>query len=344
MRNKVVLGVICSALTGGLSAVAEVTSGRNLEDRHDFSIGLTIGSVFDLEGEIRETTRPLEEIGGRTSGAPPEDYNWSELGFDDNFDSLGFYTEHRWRYVTLKFQFAYGNPEADSIADRDYYIGVDEVSFEGADYEYMKIPRGTPFSGDIDLYTIDLGVNITPVSFVSDEYFVEFTPWVHIGMFAFITDYSIDAGPATGLTQYENPPRNYVVGGEATGMNGIVIPKIGVGGELRFAISDNSDVIIEANVNYLKFDGDTGDFGISSRNEKAVEIDFITLSTRALVEVAMSEDLDFFIGVEFLTMDADATVEAKDKPNEEIEALREKFDKDVEFSMNRINLLMGLNF
>jgi len=342
MVKRVVWCTVLGLAAAGFSAKAEVHSGRNMEDRKDFSIGISAGSAFDLDAEVNETTRPLDEFRGQRS--PPENYSWEDLGIDQEFNTLGFFLEKMWRYATLQLQVSYGNPQGNGIANRDYYIGVDDVSFEGQDYEYMKIPKGTKFSGDIDVYNIELGVNITPVSFESDEYYLTFTPWIRLGVFAFITDYSIDAGPAQGITQYENPPRDYVVGGDATGMNGIAIPEIGIGGELRFAVTDATHLSIEAGVNYLKFDGDTGDFGVSSRNEKNVEIDFISLNTRITLEIVLSDTTDLLIGIEAQTLDADAKVEAKDKSREEIEEIREKFDKDVTFTMNHISAFIGLRF
>jgi len=342
MVKRVILWAVLGVVTAGSAGKAEVHSGRNMEDRKDFSFGFSVGSAFDLDADVNETTRPLDEFRGQRS--PPENYSWEELGIDQEFSTLGFFLEKMWRYATLQLQVSYGNPEGNSIANRDYYIGVDDVSFQGKDYEYMKIPKGTAFSGDIDLYNIELGVNITPVEFESDEYYLTFTPWIRLGVFAFISDYSIDAGPAQGVTQYENPPRDYVVGGNATGMNGIAIPEIGIGGELRFAVTDATHLSIEAGLNYLKYDGDTGDFGVSSRNEKNVDIDFIRLNTRITLEIALSDSTDFLIGFEAQTIDADATVEAKDKSREEIEEIREKFDKDITFTMNHINAFIGLRF
>ena len=36
-------------------------------------------------------------------------------------------------------------PDVSTVAIRNYYIGVDSISFEGVEYEYMRIPEGQPF-------------------------------------------------------------------------------------------------------------------------------------------------------------------------------------------------------
>lgn len=343
MRMRIALMVISGVVAGIWSADAEVTSGRNLEGRRDFSVGLTAGSVFGLNGEVVETTRPIEEIGGRTSGAPPEDYSWEELGFDQDFETFGIFIEQIWKYATLRLEMFHGNPKLEGTADRDFYIGVGDVSFNGQDYEYMKIPEGTSYTGDIDLYTFLINLNITPVSFGSPDG-IQFTPWLHLGLFSFVGDYEIDAGEAQGVTQYENPPRDYVIGGQASGTSGLVIPEYGVGGELRIPIGEASSLSLECNIALLNFDGSTSDFGIDSRNNKALDIDFVTASARVLFEVPMSEKADFMFGVEFQQWEADADVEAEDKSDEEVLELREKFDKKVHFEMSSIMGIVGVKF
>lgn len=333
-------------LTAGLTALqaqAEMQTGRILEDRNTFAIGLTAGSVFGLDGEVQETTRPIEVIGGPTSGAPPEDYSWKELGFDENAAAFGLYVEKMWRFVTLQAQGSYAEISAAGIADRDYFIGVEKVEFGGQSYEYMVIPRGQRYSGDIESWIIDLRMLITPVSFGTSET-PQFTPWVHIGLFSFIGDYTIDAGPARGVTQYENPPRDYVIGGKGTGTSGFLVPSIGGGGELYLPFSDALALSVQAHIAFLKYGGSSGDFGVSSRNEKAVDVDYLNYGLRMLVEIALSDNVDLIAGVEFQRWEGDAEVRAKDRSVEDILARREKFDKDVSFEMSSLMGIVGVRF
>ncbi len=336
-----IIGIIICA--SALSADAQVQWGRDLEDRKTFSIGFSVGSVFGLDGEVQETTRPIEEIGGRTYGAPPEDYSWDELGFDKNFTSFGILFEKMWTYITLKGHATYGRPEVSSTADRDYYIGVGEVRHEGRKYDYMVIPEGDRFSGEIEAYALDLRMLITPVSFGS-AHSVQFTPWLHLGLFAFAANYEVDAGPSQGVTQYENPPRDYVVGGKGSGLTGLLIPEFGLGGELYIPITDRVRLSLQGHAAILQYDGSTRDFGISSRNEKAVKVDYRTFGARALMEIELNEDVDLIAGLEFQYWTGDAEVRAVDRPREEILAMREKFDKDVTFEMTSLMAILGLRF
>jgi hypothetical protein len=304
---------------------------------------LTLGSVFGLDGEVQETTRPIEEIGGPTSGAPPENYSWKELGFDRSFMSYGIAMEKMWKYITLQGHASYGRPEVSSTADRDYYIGVGEVRHQGRKFEYMVIPEGETFSGEIDAYALDLRMLITPISFGSTGG-TRLTPWFHLGLFAFIADYEIDAGPSQQVIQYENPPRDYVVGGRGSGITGLLVPEIGLGGELYIPMTDRVRLALQAHAAFLKYKGGSSDLGISSRNEKAVDVDYRTFGARALLEVELSDRVDLIAGVEFQYWTGDAEVRAKDKPQEEVLALREKFDKDVTFEMSSLIAILGLRF
>ncbi len=340
MRRIVVIAVACLM---AMQARAQMQSGRLLEDRNTFSIGLTFGSVFGLDGEVQETTRPIEVIGGPTSGAPPEDYSWKELGFDEDATSFGLHVEKMWRFVTLQAQGSYAEISANGIADRDYFIGVEKVSFGGQSYEYMVIPRGPSYKGDIESWIVDLRVLITPVSFGTPET-PQFTPWLHIGLFSFIGDYTIDAGRARGVTQYENPPRDYVIGGKGTGSSGFVVPSIGGGGELYLPVSDALALSLQAHIAFLKYGGSSGDFGVSSRNEKAVDVDYLNYGLRLLVEIALSDAVDLIAGVEYQHWEGDAEVKAKDRSEEDILARREKFDKDVSFEMSSLMGIVGVRF
>ncbi len=342
-RSTLLAAALITALNLG-AAQAQFQAGRPLGDRNTFMISLTLGMVQDLDGEVRESTRPIETIGGPTSGSPPENYSWRELGFDDSFALYGVHMEKLWRYFTLYGRVRHGVAKLSGTADRDYYIGVESIPFGARDYEYMKIPEGTAYDGEIDIFTLDFGLRFIPFSITTPEERLTIAPWLHLGLFGFIGDYEINAGPATGVIQYENPPRDYVVRGRGTGTAGIVMPEIGFGGEINFKLTDKTAINLQGNWGILKYNGSTGDFGISTRNEKAVDIDYTTISARLLLETAINDSMDLVIGVEVQSWEADASVKAKDKPDEVILALREKFDKDILFTMNTVMGFIGIRW
>lgn len=342
MNHRLIPLLITFSLFAHQASRAQFQGGRVVENRETFSIGLIAGSIVGLDGEVRETTRPFYELQG--SGAPPENYSWDELGFDDSFAAYGLFVEKKWRYATFHSRLFHGVPGVSGTADRDYYVGVGNVNYGGREYDYLKIPQGTSYKGELDIYALNLGLRITPFSIGNDEYMVEFVPWIHLGLFAFFGDYLIDAGRATGVVQYENPPRDYVVGGRASGTSGLAVPEIGLGGDFRFYLTDDATLYLGGNVGVLNFDGSTADFGISSRNEKDLELDYLTVSARLMLEVALSERINLLLGLELQSWSAEAESRATAKTEEEIRELREKFDKEISLEMRSIMGMVGLSF
>lgn len=341
IKNILMSGLVAFAMTH--TAQAQTHRGRVLEDRNTFSVQFTFGSVFGLEGEVQETTRPIEEIGGPTSGAPPENYSWEDLGFDTSFPTFGLGVEKMWRFITLQGHVSHGKPTVSSVADRNFYIGVGSVTHQGQDYEYLLIPEGTRFTGDIELWSASLRMLITPVTFGNPST-ATFTPWLHLGLFGFVADYEIDVGPSQGVTQYENPPRDYVIGGKGTGVSGLAIPEIGLGAEIRLVFTERVRLALQAHAAFLKVGGRTSDFAVSSRNEKTVDVDYYSFGARATLEWAMNDRVDLIAGLDFLYWTGDAEVRATAKTEEEILALREKFDKDVHFAASSLSAFVGLRF
>jgi len=322
---------------------AQVNGGRITSDRNTFSISLVGGTLYDLDGEVRETTRPIEVIGGPTSQAPPENYSWSELGFDDSTSLVGLRMEKMWRYFTLQLSGSFANPTVRGVADRNFFIGVESVSHSGEVFEYMVIPEGTIYNGDIRAYMLDTRLMFTPVSFGAPDH-TTFTPWIHLGLFGFWGDYYINAGDSRGVTVYENPPRDYVIRGRGEGDITMIAPEVGIGAELRIPISRAMTFNLQGHVGLLKYAGSTGDFGISARNEKGVDIDYLTYSAKVMLEIALNKNVDLIFGAEIIYRDGEAEVRAKNKSEEQILALREKFDKDVTFNMTAFTAFVGLQF
>jgi hypothetical protein len=333
--------LLCCLLA--VTAHGQGQAGRNLSGRTTFGISAAAGSIFGLEGEVQETSRPIDRIGGPTSGSPPENYSWSELGFDESLATYGFNLEKMWTYVTLQGRFMMANPTVSHVADRNYYIGVGSVNFNGQEYEYLLIPEGTSYEGDINLYQMDLRLQVTPFSLGTPQTSM-FTPWFHLGFNGFMADYDIEAGQSIRVTQYENPPRDYVVGGRATGTTGLIVPEIGFGAEVMFALSQQTRLYLQGHAALLKFDGSNSDFGVSSRNEKAIDLDYHSFGARLLLEQEIHAHADLIVGVEFQHMSGTATVEAEDKDEATILALREKFDKEALFELSSVTAFIGLRF
>ncbi|MFH1037170.1 MAG: hypothetical protein V1789_00685 [PVC group bacterium] len=316
--------------------------GRVQEDRKTFELDLTAGKMIRIEGSVEETIRPYyQQIGQDTPG---ESYTLSELGLDGKKVTFGLHFEKQWKYLTLGFSGFYYHPSADTTALKDYYIGIsDDIEYQGKKYEYMMIPEGRPFTADLKSVFCEVSLLVTPVTIIPLPNF-EFVPSIYLGIAGVFGPYDIDAGPPTGTVVYEEPPRDYVVGGRSDGWTGAGIPGFGLGGELRIGPPDGLRLVVQGRYSLFRYDGSTDYIPISIRHEKNLNLDYDNFEGRAQMELPFSEKLDFVLGVSYLyvTIDADAT--ATDKSPEEIEELREKYDKKIEFKMTELQGYVGLKF
>ena len=333
--------ILCAGATMR-PAQAQWRGGRPLEDGPTFRFGLTGGQVFDLDGEVRETDRPLYAFTDDHSGAPPESYSWSELGFDDRYNAFGFFMERQRRYVTWLLDGSYGRPTVSGVADRDYYIGVGSVTFGGRTYTHLVIPEGTSYRGEINAFAFAFAGRITPTGYARGRF--AFTPWIHLGIFGFAGDYELEAGPAEGVTRYERPPRDYVIRGRATGMSGVLVPEVGVGMDLTVPLTGASEVMLQGFAGGMQIRARSGFLGFGARNEKMVGLDYVTLGARLEYARRLSDRLDLILGAAASYRHGEAEVRAKERAPEEVIARREKFDKDATFEMTSVSGYIGLRF
>lgn len=326
-------------------ARAEFKGGRYLDDGKTFSMRFNVGRLDGLDGRVEETKRAgTAEV--TDEGRFLETYTFDELGFDDSYSTLGVELEKRWKWVTAQLDLKYANVDADARARRVYAIGVEEVSFEGETYEYMLIPDGREFEAEMDTLIVDAKLKITPFHYESSERWVSFSPWLLVGVFAMGGDFTIDAGEPEGVTTYEIDPYPYVVGGRGEGTVGGVLPEIGLGAELRLGLwemnADRAELVFQAEYAWLDLAANTGDFGVSARNEKNVDTTFHNMEVRGQLELPFSDATDFVVGGGMKTIDIEASVTAdRLEPGE---TTTEKYDKEGEIEMTSYFAFAGLKF
>lgn len=316
--------------------------GRSQEGSGTFEIEITGGKVTRIKGSVEETIRPYyEQIGQDTPG---ESFTLAELGLDGKKATFGARAEKRWKYVTLGFSGFYYNPAADTSAVRDYYLGIsNDIEYQGKKYEYMMIPQGQPFTADLKTFFCELSLLVTPIT-VTPLPNLEFIPSIYLGLCGVFGTYDIDAGPPTGTVIYEYPPREYVVGGQTDGWAGLGVPAIGLGGELRIGPTDGLRLTAWACYSLFRYDGSTKNLPVSLRHEKHLNLDYDNFSARVQMELPLSPNLDFLLGVSYTYFKIDAEATATEKTEEEIEELREKFDKKINFEMSEFHGFVGLRF
>ncbi len=325
-----------------------VTRGRAFDPEKRFRLNATFGQVAPIDGFVQETTRPIFEITGQTErNSSAESYSFDEIGLEESDTTYGLALEYMWKYVTLQFDGSFATFTAQGTAFRDFFIGVQEVRFAGQPYEYQVILEGTPYTADLDAALLGLRAQITPVTFNAGGA-VQMVPWAQVGLFGFTGQMEVAAGPALGVQLYENPARQYVQNGRSTGDVVAFVPEVGIGGELRFRLgrpgNGGPDLVLQAGYSIFEFEGSTGDLGISARNEKDVDVNYDSYEARALIEWPVSAGTSLVAGAELRTISADALSSAQQRSPEEVEALREKFDKNIDLEMTSVNAILGLRW
>jgi hypothetical protein len=339
---------------------AELEGGRALLNERSFTLELSGGLLKFEKGTIEETRRAYDNEGNvEDYKAYLSNYDLDELGFDDNYPSIGLFMEKQWKFITLQIDAEYVRATANATADmhptasmvpdraRGYYIGVDSVSYNGRDYEYMFIPNGQDFDAEIKSAIAELKLLFTPFNIRGGES-ICISPWVHLGVMGVWGDYEIDAGPARGTVQYEVPPETYVIGGKGTGNNGGAIPEIGVGGEFRITMGamrgGDAQLVFQGELGYLKYDGSTGDLGFDSRHEKNLDLTYYNMDLRIMMEFPVSPDYDIVLGASLEKVKAEADLDAIERSKEAQEELREKYDKHVELETTQMKIMAGIRF
>lgn len=345
MRNRSIW-IIVPALFGAcmLSAEAGIHGGRALDEGKTFSAGINYGSIQSIEGTVTETKR-AGASGVTTEGRFLESYDFSEFGYDSTFDSYGLYLEKNWKFFSMLLDLNYFKAEGSAVARRLYAIGVDSVMFNGRSYEYMIIEDGEAFSSEIEATIIDFKLQFSPFH-IEGHNTLTFSPWLMLGLYALTGDFSVDAGPAKGVRTYEIDPFPYVIGGYGEGSVEAVAPEYGFGAELKFPLfhmnGDVAELAIQGNYLMLEFAGSSGDFGVSSRNEKNVDLTFVNYELRGMLELPLGEGADVFVGLAYKHIDAEAEIEAFKRPPGQ--STTEKYDKDARLAIEAVYAMFGFNF
>ncbi len=349
MNGKLPLHLLTlsSVLLAASPAALAVEKGRVFDPDKRLRFNASIGELSQIDGFVQETTRRLFEVTGRPQPDNVEAYSFADFGLEKSNTTFGGSLEYLWKYVTLQFNGSWVRADAEGVASRDFFLGVKEVSFEGQDYEYQVILEGTPYHADLDAALIGLQANLTPVTFFSEGP-VQLVPWVTLGLFGFTGQFDVHAGAALGLQEYENPPRQYVQNGQGQGEVTAFVPELGLGGEVKARVGSrkgrDAHLVFQGDYSIFQFRGSTSDLGISSRNEKDLDVDYNSLDGRLMFEWPWTSGTDLVVGAEYRVVSADALSEAQDRSLEETLQRREKFDKDISLEVTAVNVLFGVRW
>lgn len=324
-------------------AASAAVGGRAIEGDFKTRLTFNLGDKSPIEGGVQETERPLNDIREQITPEEAESFTFDELGLSESETTFGLSLERQWKWVTLFVNGTYMEASADGVAPRDLFIGVKDVRFGGVEYNYQRVPAGTAYSSDIDLLTASFRLAVTPVT-LNPGGAAEFVPWIVVGLYTLGGQFDVDAGPAQGVQEYENPPRLYVVGGTSEGEAAAVAPEIGIGGELLLRVGEQARLTIQGTYAFIDVSGSTSDLGVSSRNEKDIDLDWKALDARVYYEFPLNDRLKLLVGGEYRRIEVDALAEAKDQTPEEILERREKFNKNVDMAIETVTFNVGLRW
>jgi hypothetical protein len=343
MQKSSWIVVVC-LLLASVSSDAAVVGGWDRPAGRDAGFRVTVGSVTEIRGTVQETTRRFYDLVGREEDqADAENFSFDDFGMDDGYGAIGFSYDNSAKYFAFQMDALFLNPEATAIAKRNYYIGVSEVDFNGKSYEHMKIPEGQEFTLDMITSIIEIRTLWAPLTFKRGDS-LRVTPFLNVGLFMFLGQYDIDAGPARGVVQYQEPPEDFVIGGQASGTMGLAMPEVGAGLEVRIGKPEGANLVLHGNCGFIEYDGNTGWLTSSSDREKDVDLSHSNIKARAMLEIPRKEGKSFTFGVEYRSIESDASITSQDVSDAEAIARRERFDKDVEFKLTSFVGMVGMTF
>ena len=337
------LGIV--VLSGVVAVPAQagfLYGGRDLEDGRDFSLRGTVGQISDFNAMVQETTRSLYDVtGSYWKQDDAENYNLNDFNIGDEHNTVGLSLEKAWRFFTFQFDASVMEIESSTVARRNYYIGVGEsIEYQGNSYERMQIPKYTPFDFEIVGGTVDTKLFFSPLTLRFGPGF-RVTPLLGIGVFGFVGEYEVDAGPVQGVKTYQDPPKEFAIGGQSSGIVGLGMPEYGGGIEIRMGTPDSANLVIQGHYMVLEYDGGTSFLTSSAHREKNAEIDHINIRGRVYLEIPIKNSRSIMIGVQYQQVESEAFISSTATDPEEILALQERFDKEVEFGLTAMHALIG---
>lgn len=307
---------------------------------------LSAGGILGLSGSVDETFRAYYKASGQNSKQSlAESYDLDDFGVSTPYPVLGLHYESQWPYYAFRWNTMFFNMDASARAKRDYYIGIgDDIKYHGRKYDHLKIPKGSDFSVEIAGAMTDLTFGFTPVTFLYGDGDIKFTPSLDVGLVLILAQYDIDAGTPRGTAVYQNPPVDFVVGGESKSLVGAGAPMIGASGELRVGPANQRQWISRLGVGYFAYDGSSTPFTSESHREKNLDVSFLSITAETGFRYPFENGNALTLGIRLQILDIDGEVTSKEKDTAAIIAARERFDKKADFTMVTTMLTLGYSF
>jgi hypothetical protein len=343
--KKAVCGLVAAVLAFGAGNArgAEVVWGGAVREASDVQIRALAGAAFHFKGNVEETERKFyTRQGDPVSKQGQEKYDLSDFETDDLFGLAGLSVSAAWPWFRLQLDSVFMNPSIEATARRDYYLTLnDSISFLGRDYDHFMIPEGTRFDADFTGNMTELTLMFVPLSVQDDA--LEITPSLELGVLALGGRYEIDAGVSHGVTTYQYPPEQFVIGGHAEDWAGIGVPQWGGGVEVRLGAADRIHLDLQAHYLFCLYNGGTSVFTTAKHRNKDLDLDHRNLRLRAELRFP-SEKRTWTVGVQAQFIETDGTLESSETDPKKIAVAPERFDKVFAFELSTVLATVGVAF
>ncbi len=305
------------------------------------------GAITTIKGTIDETFRAFYAATGQDyKQALAESYDLKDFGMNGPYQTIGFHYDHAWKYWNFKWDMLFFDISTDTRAKRDYYIGVGkDISYGGNKYDHLMVPKGDDFSINLLGTMTDAMFTFTPITFFYGEQDdMRLKPSLELGLVIFGGKFEIDDGNPRGTTVYQNPPVNFVIGGQSESFIGGGAPKIGIGATFVKGLDGAPQWVSHVDLGYFAYDGSTKPFTSSSHREKELDISMFTLGAETGFVLPLGESVALTGGLRLQFLSLTGEIKSKEKDTEKIIAARERFDKSVDFTITTAMVYIGITY
>lgn len=333
--------------TASAFAQVEYDIGSQRSEDRDHEWRFYLGGVMSLSGGVDETFRAFYAATGQDyKQSLAESYDLKDFGISCPYLTWGIEYERTWKWWTFNWDMLILNIDASAKAKRDYYLGVgDDIGYNGKSYDHLMIKNGSDFSVELTGLMTEFLFSFTPFTFFyGEEGRSRLTPSLDLGLMIFGGRLDIDAGNPTGTTVYQNPPVDFVIGGNSSTTAFAGAPKIGLGADFTIGTEDELQWLFHADLGYFTFDGSTKALTGASHRAKDIDVSYFSLAGEAGILVPLENGKAFTCGARLQFISLDGEIKSQEKDSAAIIAARERFDKAIDLAITTFMFYIGFNY
>ncbi|MCK5529218.1 MAG: hypothetical protein KAI74_06010 [Kiritimatiellae bacterium] len=302
---------------------AGLVAGRSIPDGRDAGIILRIGQVASIEASIKDQNQ--------SSGLLRQDYSLKDLGVEGGYVTYGLSADKAWKFFGLQLDLLYFGLSEDITAQQNYHISVDSIGLSGADY--LHVVANSELQVDLTGGIAELHGLFTPISFQISES-ITISPWVSMGVMVMGGDYDLNNGEVTAVVSYGAFSESYSVGGSASGTVGLIVPDVGVGGEIRVGAVDDFNFVLNAHYSILPMSEYFAEVLSTQSGATDVTLDYTNIKINGSLEMPLDNGKAWVLGVQYELLEALSEMNLND----------DLFEKSIDFNMTILTGSVGLRF